>query len=159
MAARRPGERSAKRIAANQGAPLRWRPQFTQEPSEGIGLNGIDRYQDFLNMIALDALKCAYIKLQASRNDGQKHHRAPTLRTFLTFDRDCRSAGMLRLGFRHGASLKTGGSTKLSVTGRHPRNGQMMQCSMRFWVMELWSILLTYQNFRPQRTGGRGDRL
>src|SRR5664280_83991 len=110
MAARRPGERSAKRIAANQGAPLRWRPQFTQEPSEGIGLNGIDRYHDFLNMIALDALKCAYIELQACRHDARKHHWAPAFRTFLTFDWDWRNAGMLRLGVRHDASLKQAGA-------------------------------------------------
>ena len=74
---------------------------------------------------------------------------------------------MPRLGFRHDASLKTGGSTKLSVTDRRPRNGPMMQCSMCFWVAGLWSILLTFQNFRqkirqkkrPQRRNGRGDRL
>jgi hypothetical protein len=60
---------------------------------------------------------------------------------------------MLRSGFRHDASLKTGGSVKLPVTGRRPRNAPVMQCSMRFWVMELWSILLTYQNFRQKRNG------
>jgi hypothetical protein len=64
-----------------------------------MGSNGIDRYQGFLNLIALDALKCAYIELQAPRHDARKHHGAPALRTFLTFDRDCRKAGMLRLGF------------------------------------------------------------
>ena len=108
MAVRR-GTSAAQAPSANQGSLLRWRPQFTQKPSEHIGLNGIDRYQDFLNMFALDALKRAYVELQTSRRDARKHHRALALRTFLTFDRDCRSAGMLRLGFRHGASLKTGG--------------------------------------------------
>lgn len=85
---------SDERVAANQGAQLRWRPQLTQESSEHIGLNGIDRYHDFLNMIALDALKCAYIELQASRHNARKHHRAPALRTFQTFDCDCWNAGV-----------------------------------------------------------------
>lgn len=103
-------DRSASHTSANQGALLRWRPQFTQKPSEHVGLNGIDRYEGFLNMLALDALKRAYVELQASRHDAGRYHRTLALRTFLTFDRDCRSAETLRSGFRHGAYLEMVGA-------------------------------------------------
>ena len=39
-----------------------------------------------------------------------KHHQALALRTFGTFDCNWRNAGMLRLGFRHDASLKQAGA-------------------------------------------------
>jgi len=54
-----------------------------------LELNGIDGCQDLLKMVALHALKCEYIKLKASRQNGRKKHRAPALRTFLTFDCHC----------------------------------------------------------------------
>lgn len=78
-----------ERVAADRGASLRWRPQFTQKPPEHVGLNGIDRYQHLFNMIALNAPKHASVELQASRHDARKYHWAPALRTFGAFVGGC----------------------------------------------------------------------
>jgi hypothetical protein len=56
-------------------------PKITKKQSEHIGLHGVGRYQDLLDMIALDALKRARVEVQASRPYAQKHHRTLALRT------------------------------------------------------------------------------
>lgn len=82
------GSPSDERVAHNQGTSLRWRPQFTQKPSEHVGLNRIDRYQHLFDMIARNAPKQACIELQTPRHDAGQYHRAAALRTFGAFDRD-----------------------------------------------------------------------
>jgi hypothetical protein len=49
---------------------LRWRPEFTQEPSERIGMHRVGRHEDRFNMIAPDALKRARVEVQAPWPDA-----------------------------------------------------------------------------------------
>jgi hypothetical protein len=61
-------------------------PEIAENPSEQIGLHGVDRHQDLFDMAALDALKCARVEIQASWPDAQKRHRTLALRTDRNFD-------------------------------------------------------------------------
>ena len=61
-------------------------------------------------MTALDALKGACVEVQASRPYPRKHHRTLALWTCGSFDCNRRTAGMLRLGCGHDASLKPAGA-------------------------------------------------
>src|SRR6202022_3778133 len=97
---------------------LCWRPKFTQEPSERIGTHRVGRHKGGFNMIAPNALKRAGVEIQAPWPDACEHHPAIAPRTSGTLDCSWRNVGMLRLGFLHETPFKSGGSAKLSVTGR-----------------------------------------
>jgi hypothetical protein len=99
-------------------------------------------------VIAPYALKRARVEVQTSRIMRES---IIGPRTFGTFDCDWRNAGTLRLGFRYAASLKTGGSAKLSVTGKS-RYGAVMELVCSSGFRRHRSILLTFNKINDWQT-------
>jgi hypothetical protein len=108
-------------------------------------------------MIALDALKCARVEVQAPRHDAGEHHRGLALRAGRAFNCRLRNAGMLRLGFRHSASLQLAGA-RHSRSPMDANGGAVIEpvCSPEFRSHR--SILLTFRNLIERRTEKRSRR-
>ena len=79
-----------------------------------------------------------------------KHHQALALRTFGTFDYNWRNAGMLRLGFRHDASLKQAGA-----------QNSLSPVEAEGWAGDGTSMLFRMPKFRVRKIKGpeRGGKL
>jgi hypothetical protein len=74
---------------------------------------------DFVDVVALWAFKRAEVEAYSCGHDAREHHDTTALWASWTMDV---SVYIIRqeIGFLHNASLKGGGSTTLSVTGRMP---------------------------------------
>jgi hypothetical protein len=129
---------------------LAWGLQVANEPADIAGLHWIGGYRDFLDVIAFGAVERPKFKSCRSRRDARQRHAHSAIRAAECLDREQRDCGEI---IGHDLDPRSGGSARLSVTGRC-RNEARPRCSSG--LRHCWSILLTFRNFTDKATWAPG---